>query len=124
MDKLKVGDKVYKIETSRFYRNKNYILDEVVRLTKTQAVLKSGCKLTNEPTTNWSKEDICYSEYGDRYKKWYIQTEEIVKEAKAEKERQIIERWFQEKKFTDEEKRAIYLNHKQKQIIEKKATKP
>ena len=119
MEKLKVGDKVYKIENSRWHKSKNYILDEVVRLTKTQAVLKSGCKLINEPTTNWSKEGVCYCEHGDRWIKWFIQTEEIIKEAKAEKERQIIERWFRDKEFTDEEKREIYLNHKSKQIIKK-----
>lgn len=41
MEKLKVGDKIYIAETSRWSKRINYVLDEVVRLTKTQAV--SGC---------------------------------------------------------------------------------
>ena len=39
MEKLKIGDKVYIAETSRWSSRVNYILDEVVRLTKTRAVL-------------------------------------------------------------------------------------
>ncbi len=112
MEKLKIGDKLYIVQTKRWSSEVDYILDEVVRLTKTQAVLKCGRKLINEPAKDWHKED-CFLEYGDRYKKWYLQTEEILEIVKAEKERRTINQWFDSKKFTDEEKRIIYLQFKQ-----------
>ena len=112
MEKLKIGDKVYIAETSRWSSRVNYILDEVVRLTKTQAALSSGRKIINEPTTDWYKKD-CFLEYGERCNKWYLQTDEILVTVKAERERQDIEQWFVSKKFTDEEKKIIYLKLKQ-----------
>ena len=48
----------------------------------------------------------------DRYKRWYLQTDEILVTVKDEIERQKIEQWFCDKKFTDEEKRIIYLKFK------------
>jgi len=114
MEKLKIGDKVYIAETSRWSSRVNYILDEVVRLTKTQAVLSKGRKIINEPTTDWYKKD-CFLEYGERYNKWYLQTDEILVTVKAERERQAIEQWFVSKKFTDEEKKIIYLKLKQQE---------
>lgn len=70
MEKLKIGDKIYIAETSRWSSRVNYTLDEVVRLTKTQAVLSKGRKIINEPTKDWYQKD-CFCEYGDRYKRWY-----------------------------------------------------
>ena len=111
MEKLKIGDKIYIAETSRWSSRVNYILDEVVRLTKTQAVLSKGRKIINEPTKDWYQKD-CFCEYGDRCKRWYLQTDEILVTIKAEIERQKIEQWFSDKKFTYEEKRIIYLKLK------------
>lgn len=111
MEKLKTGDKVYIAESSKWSRRVNYILDEVVRVTKTQAVLSKGRKIINKPTIDWDKK-YCFAEYGERYNKWYLQTDEILVTVKAERERQTIEQWFDTKKFTDEEKRIIYMQLK------------
>ncbi|WP_035670789.1 hypothetical protein [Flavobacterium sp. 83] len=114
MEKLKIGDKVYIAESLKWSKRVNYVLDEVIRLTKTQAILSKGRKIINEPTRDWCKKD-CFAEYGERYNKWYLQTNEILVTVKAEIERQTIEQWFCTKKFTDEEKRIIYLQLKKQE---------
>ena len=123
MEKLKVGDKIYIAETSRWSKRINYVLDEVVRLTKTQAVLSEGRKIINEPTTEWNNKETCFCEYGDRYRKWFLQTEEVLIKVKAERERQFIEQWFSAKKFTDEEQRLIYLKFKELNLLDNVAPK-
>jgi hypothetical protein len=117
MEKLKVGDKVYNVSKHRWSDNIRYNLSEVVRLTKTQAVLENGTKLINEVTTDWNRDD-CFAEYGDKYNKWYFQTPEILEKAKKEKEKQIIRNWFGKRNFTDEEKRIIYLKFKELNILD------
>jgi len=112
MEKLKVGDKIYVAETSKWSSRVNYIIDEVVRLTKTQAVLSKGTKIINEPTIDWYKK-YCFLQYGNRYNRWYHQTDEILDNIKIEKEKQLIENWFYNKKFTEEEKRIVYLKFKE-----------
>ena len=117
MEKLKVGDKLYFTSKQRWGMRINYRFETVERLTKTQAVLSDGTKLINEPTTDWARKKVCYSEYGNRYDKWYFQTEEILLEAKKEKERQSIESWFESRKFSDEEKKIVYLKFKELDIL-------
>ena len=118
MEKLKVGDKLYFTSKQRWGMRINYRFETVERLTKTQAVLSDGTKLINEPTTDWGTDKkVCYSEYGNRYDKWYFQTEEILLEAKKEKERQSIESWFESRKFSDEEKKIVYLKFKELDIL-------
>jgi hypothetical protein len=123
MEKLKVGDKIYIAETSRWSKRINYVLDEVVRLTKKQAVLSKGRKIINEPTTEWNNKETCFSEYGDRYRKWFLQTEEVLIKVKAEKERQFIEQWFSNKKFTDEEQKLVYVKFKELNLLDNVAPK-
>lgn len=118
MEKLKVGDKIYVAEKSKWTKRINYVLDEVVRLTKTQAVLSKGRKLINEPTTEWYGKETCFCEYGDRYRKWFLQTEEVLIKIKAERERQFIEQWFSTKKFTDEEQRLVYFKFKELNLLD------
>jgi hypothetical protein len=122
MEKLKVGDKVYNVSINRFSSFINYNLDEVVRLTKTQAVLKSGTKLINEIFTDWNREK-CFCEYGDRYNKWYFQNEEILLKARKENERKFIYNWFNNRKFTEDEKRIIYLKFKELNILDNDSEK-
>lgn len=117
MEKLKVGDKIYIAETSIWSKRINYILDEVVRLTKTQAVLSKGRKIINEPTTEWDNKETCFPEYGDRYRKWFLQTEEVLIKVKSERERQFIEQWFSNKKFTDEEQKLVYVKFKELNLL-------
>ena len=113
-----MGDKLYFTSKQRWGMRINYRFETVERLTKTQAVLSDGTKLINEPTTDWGTDKkVCYSEYGNRYDKWYFQTEEILLEAKKEKERQSIESWFESRKFSDEEKKIVYLKFKELDIL-------
>jgi hypothetical protein len=123
MEKLKVGDKIYLAEKSRWSKRINYVLDEVVRLTKTQAVLSKGRKIINEPTKEWNNKETCFCEYGDKWNKWFLQTEEVLIIVKAERERQFIENWFRNKKFTDEEKRLVYVKFKELNLLDNVAPK-
>ena len=121
MKRLEVGDKVYNKEHARWGGNVYYRFEVVERLTKTQAVLSNGIKLINEPVKpSFSEDTVGYSVYGDRWKKWHIQTDEIILEAKAEKERQTINSWFELRKFTESEKQIVYLKFDELGILEAK----
>lgn len=111
MEKLKVGDKVYTEISHRWSRETEYVVADVIRLTKTQAVLSNGTKLINEVVKAWNKEE-CFSEYGDRWINWHIQTDEFLEKYNEWKEKRIIEKWFDSQKFTFEEKKNIYIQLK------------
>lgn len=113
MELLKIGDKLYYKEHSRWTDNVLYKFATVDRLTKTQAILSNGTKLINEPIKDHYDKAVGYPIYGDRWNKWYFETEEILQEAKKEREKQIINSWFEKRKFTNEEKRIIYLKFKE-----------
>jgi len=109
MEKLKIGNKLYIKNSSRYSDFTDYKFADVVRLTKTQAVLSNGTKLINEPTTNWNDSNkIHFSEYGDRFNKWTFQTPEIIQEALKERKRINIYNWFKNKVFTESEKEQVY----------------
>jgi hypothetical protein len=118
MELLKIGDKLYCKEISRWTDNVTYKFSTVQRITKTQAILSNGTKLINEPTKGHYDEVVGYTTYGDRWKKWYFETEEILLLAKKEREKQIINSWFEKRKFTNEEKRIIYLKFKELDLLE------
>lgn len=121
MKKLKVDDKLYIQSTQRWGNRINYRFATVVRLTKTQAILSDGTKLINEPTSSFGTgKKVCYSEYGSRYDKWLFQTEDILLEAEKAKETIEIESWFDNRKFSDEEKRIVYLKFKELDILKNK----
>ena len=117
MENLKVGDKVYNVSKHRWSDITYYNLCEVVRLTKTQAVLDNGTKLINEVTTDYNRDKV-FSEYGDKYNRWYFQTPEILEKAKKEKEKQFVRNWFGKRNFTDEEKNIVYLKFKELNILD------
>ena len=118
MELLKVGDKVYYKDHSRWTNFVTYKFATVDRLTKTQAILSNGTKLINEPTNDNHDKVFGYSTYGDKWSKWYVQTPEILEEARLEKERQAIVRWFNDRKFSEEEKRIIYNKFKELNILD------
>ena len=107
MDKLKVGDKVYRTSSLGFTNFTQYQFSEVIRLTNTQAVLKNGVRLVNEPRMGFT-DSIGFSEHGQRFAMWYPQNDEILQEAKAEAMKVKIYNWFFKRKFTEEEKAIIY----------------
>lgn len=109
MEPLKIGDNVVKITTSRWSDYKQYTFGTIARLTKTQAITDKGNKIINEPHNHWSSGGkIVYSEYGDRWTKWQIVTDEIIEEGKKAQERIKVSNWFQTQRFTDEDKKKIY----------------
>ena len=109
MEKLKVGDKIYNKKNDRYSTFVDYKICEVIRLTKTQAILSNGDKIINEPIADYSKKDlVCFSEYGDRWTKWYFLTNEIITEVNLENRRKKIYCWFRDKKFTEQEMEQVY----------------
>lgn len=113
MEKLKVGDKVCHKQYYSWSNIFTYEFSEVERLTSTRAVLKNGFVLINEPEKNYyNKNDPyhfnSYGKYNDS--KWWIVQYWMIEEWDKEKQRQVINRWFDSniKKFTDEEKKQIY----------------
>jgi hypothetical protein len=120
MNPLKVGDKVYLKAHSRWRNDVYYRFEVVERITKTQAILSNGIRLINTPEVDYYSKIVCYPVYGDTWVKWSIQTPEILEEAKAEKERQSIISWFNDRKFSEEEKRIIYTTFKDLNILEAK----
>ncbi len=115
---LKKGDKVYLKTVNRWNRDEvHYRLDEVVRTTRTQAILSSGIRLINKATIDWSKE-LSFSEHGERYTKWKILTDDVLEDSKKQKERQFLNNWFSKRKFTDEEIKIIYQRFKELNLLD------
>lgn len=101
---LKIGDRLCQKVYRRFGSGiDGYNFGEVVRVTKTQAILDSGIKLLRVPNFNGFLKKYEYETYGDRYKTWELETRELVEEAKEFKRIREINSWFNSKKFTQEE---------------------
>ena len=109
MEKLKIGDKVYFKKHAQWSNDISFRFDEVVRLTKTQAVLLSGVKLINEPIISGFDKSISYRVFGSPYEPdWRILTPEILEEQKQEEYRRVVVKWFDGKSFNEKEKFLIY----------------
>jgi len=108
MEKLKIGDKLFNKKHQQWGSNIYYKFATVERLTKTQAVLSDGTRLINEPQIKSYDKIISYPVYGDTWTRWHFETPEILEEAKKERDRQAVIRWFDSRKFSEEEKRIIY----------------
>lgn len=108
MKKLEVGDKVYNIHRDGFNDFQRYTFSEVVRLTKTLAVLKNGVRLKNQPKTSWISEDVCYSVYRNYWTYWHLTSEKAILDAKKEEEKIAAYDWFEAKAFSMKEKLIIY----------------
>ncbi len=108
MKQLEIGDKVYNIHRDGFNDFQRYTFSEVVRLTKTLAVLENGVRLTNQPKTSWISEDICYSVYRDYWTYWHLTSEKAIQNAIAENEKIAAYDWFESKEFSLEEKQFMY----------------
>jgi hypothetical protein len=112
MELLKVGDKVYNEKHHTWSRSVSYQFSTVERLTATQAILSCGTRLVNKPQLGFDRKTVQYPTHGDLYTKWSIPTLEVIEEARLEEERQTIVRWFDSKKFTEDEKRIVYAKFK------------
>lgn len=107
MRQLQLGDKMYNVKQQGFNDFMRYSFSEVVELTKTLAVLKNGVRLINQPKTSFI-EPIGYSVTKEKSTHWHLMTVEVIRKAQIENEKIAIHDWFEEKKFSLDEKRAIY----------------
>jgi hypothetical protein len=108
MELLKIGDKLYSKIKSSWNNDVYYHFATVERLTKTQAVLSDGTKLINKPEMDYHSKTMGYCVWGDTWTKWHFETPAILEEAKKEKTRQAIISWFDNRKFTEEDKFVIF----------------
>jgi hypothetical protein len=122
MRKLEVRDKVYNIHRDGFNDFQRYTFSEVVRLTKTLAVLENGVRLINQAKTSWISEDIRYSDYRNYWTYWHLTSEKAIQNAAAENEKIAAHDWFKGKVFTLKEKQTIYrlFQEKEKFNLDKK----
>ncbi|MCM4168327.1 hypothetical protein KCTC52924_03893 [Arenibacter antarcticus] len=114
---LKVGDKLYNVSQNGFSDFMRYTFSEVVRLTKTLAILENGERIRNIKTTSALDNDFCYSQANNRWVYWYLVSEEILQRAEAENEKIAVRDWFADRSFSLEEKRMIYRLFKEKGIL-------
>lgn len=120
MEQLKIGDELYFKRYARFSDNFTIQFATVERLTKTQVILTNGVRLKNNPIRDFHGKYGFRVHGGNTFDTWHIKTEEVVVEAKIEKEKQIICSWFERRKFTNEEKKIIYLKFKELNLLENK----
>ena len=109
-NKLEVGDKLVAVKCYPYGGTKDFRYDEVERVTKTLAITKQGCKIKImgsmdrfDKVIKWGNTPFSYHEPD-----WQLVAPEILEEEKQYKELRKIQRWFDNKKFTDEEKKQIY----------------
>jgi hypothetical protein len=118
MRKLEIGDKVYNAKQNGFSDFIRYSFSEVTELTKTLAVLKNGVKLFNEPRISYITEDVGYSVSRQKGLHWHLVSLEAIRKAQIENEKIIASDWFDDKKFSLEEKKIIYKQFKNLDLIE------
>ena len=108
MGELKVGDKVFRTHNRYGYTN-GYTTAEVVRVTKTQAVLDNENRLRRVSERGYYSDDKeYYREVERRGENYEILTPEKELEIQAYYERRKKVNWFNSQKFTDEDKVKIH----------------
>jgi len=118
MEDLKVGDKLYNVSQNGFGDFFRYSFSEVIRLTKTLAVLENGIRLRNKPIRSLINGEIGYGLATNRWVYWHIVSDQIIQKAEKEKEKIAIHDWFKERLFNLQEKTMIYNLLKEKGILE------
>ncbi|WP_298488359.1 pyruvate kinase [uncultured Maribacter sp.] len=117
MEKLKIGDKVYNVKRDGFEDLARYTFSVVEKTTKTLAILKNGIRLKNDPKMSYIMEDIGFSVYRDYATHWHVVSLKAIREAQIENEKIKAIDWFQDKKFTIEEKQIIYKQFSELNIL-------
>lgn len=108
MEYLKEGDKLFNVTRDGFNDFARYSFSEVVRLTKTLAVLKNGVKLVNQPRKSYIISDVGYSVSQKKGVHWHRVTLDAIRDAQLENEKIVAYDWFQEKEFNITEIKNIY----------------
>lgn len=108
MRKLEIGDKLYQVQRDGFDDFARYRFSEVVKLTKTLAILKNGVRLRNEPKESFLVEDIGYSVYRERGNHWHLVSLQAIRKAQIEQEKIRAHDWFHQKKFSLDEKVKLF----------------
>ncbi|MBU2997275.1 pyruvate kinase [Cellulophaga baltica] len=108
MELLKVGDKVYNTKQNGFNDFVRYSFSEVVRVTKTLAVLKNGIRLVNRPEISYITESIGFSVSRQRGVHWHLVSLQAIRNAQIENEKIRAHDWFESKEFSLKEKQFIY----------------
>ncbi len=112
MEELKVGDKLYNTKQEGFNDFVRYSFSEVVKLTKTLAVLRNGVKLINRPKISYITESIGYSVNRQKGVHWHLVSIEAIRKAQIENEKIAAHDWFENKEFSLKEKQWIYRQFK------------
>lgn len=85
---LKVGDKIYRVGNTSYRPIEG--IDEVIRVTKTQAFTKKGDKYKLEADSFWGLQEIP-KQSGSRYYSYELETEELKQELEVQKLKKEIE---------------------------------
>lgn len=107
LDKLKVGDMVCKIFSSRSNFDR-YEFHKIARLTPKMAILENGKKILNEPLVSKHHSSVYFEEYSASRAAYWLATDEIIEQHKENAYARDVEYWFIEKKFSLSEKKLIY----------------
>ena len=102
---LKIGDELCHISIGR--RTTYYTFSKIKRFTKTQIILENGIKLKRNPYLNSIKNVYVYPQIKS-YAFWQITTPELLHEFQLNEQKNKVEKWFNNKDFTYEEKEMIY----------------
>lgn len=108
MELLEVGDKMYTVKRDGFEDFARYSFSEVVRLTKTLAVLKNGVRLVNKPKESFIMEEIGYSVARDYANHWHKVSLKAIRTAQIENQKIKVHDWFEQRQFSLAEKSLIY----------------
>ena len=108
MRQLEIGDKLYNVRQDGFGDFARYSFSEVVKLTKTLAILKNGMRLYNQPRPSYIIEDIGYCVSRKKGVHWHLVSLKAIRNAQIENEKITAHNWFEAKEFTLQEKQLIY----------------
>lgn len=112
MRELEVGDKLYNVKQNGFSDFARYSFSEVVELTKTLAILKTGVRLYNQPKISYIMEDVGYSVSQQKGVHWHLVSLKAIRNAQIENQKIVAHDWFEAKEFTLKEKQLIYREFK------------
>ncbi len=112
MRELKVGDKLYNVKQNGFSDFARYSFSEVIKLTKTLAILKNGVRLYNQPKISYIMEDVGYSVSRQKGEHWHLVSLKAIRRAQIENEKIKAHDWFEAKEFSIEEKQWMYQQFK------------